>query len=229
MVYTSYAEEMGYCRPIKLSRKGFFLGLVEILMKYWLGISHLVMRIVPIFQVDRPMMTITYRYNSWKTLHVIADEGGGSTVPGDPCLFHYPDHYYNVGICSVVHPTILGRNYNAYNSIEQHKKMWQCDLALEKYLVTQTTYFRIGTTVALGMEIADATFLFCHSIEMGNKDKGITTRDCNGGTVFDCFNNPFSINYSTPSMNLPHITIADSPHPPQIGNTSVASEDSLVL
>ena len=42
--------------------------------------------------------------------------------------------------------------------------MRQSDLALEKYWVTQIGYFRLATTVALGMGITGDKFLFCPGI-----------------------------------------------------------------
>ena len=40
--------------------------------------------------------------------------------------------------------------------------MEKSDLAPEKYWVTQSGYFRLETTVALGMGITDGKFLLCH-------------------------------------------------------------------
>ena len=51
--------------------------------------------------------------------------------------------------------------------------MWQSDISLEKYWVTQSGYFRLATTVALGMGITDGKLLYCHGVAEGNNDKKI--------------------------------------------------------
>ena len=49
--------------------------------------------------------------------------------------------------------------------------MWQSELALEKYWVTQRGYLRLETTMALGMGITDGKFLLCHDISEGKVEK----------------------------------------------------------
>ena len=73
-------------------------------------------------------------------------------------------------------PCIHCRYFSACNTIDQHNKMQKWDLVLEKYFVTQGGYFRIGTAVALGMEIKYENLLFCHGISGNNRDKDITIR-----------------------------------------------------
>ena len=46
--------------------------------------------------------------------------------------------------------------------------MRQSDLSLEEYLVTQSGYFRLATTVALGMGITDGELLYCNGFAEGN-------------------------------------------------------------
>ena len=84
-------------------------------MKYFPGGSYIFMRVTPIFPVDRPPMAIGYKYNSRKFLGFIATEGAGSTESGDPYLSRFPDMYYNVSICPVVCPKLIGRYFNACN------------------------------------------------------------------------------------------------------------------
>ena len=64
--------------------------------------------------------------------------------------------------------------------------MWQSDLALEKYLVTHSGYFRLATTVALGMGIIDGNLLYFHGVTEGNMDKKISTLEYNNKKVYDC-------------------------------------------
>ena len=91
--------------------------------------------------------------------------------------------------------------------------MRQSDLSLEKYWVTQSGYFRLATTVALGMGITDGKLLYCHGVAEGNKDKKISTLEYNNWTVYDCFNNLFTADYGSPAMYPPPITIDDRPPP----------------
>ena len=37
-------------------------------------------------------------------------------------------------------------------------------MLLDKYRVTQSGYFRLATTVALGMGITDGKLLYCHGV-----------------------------------------------------------------
>ena len=46
--------------------------------------------------------------------------------------------------------------------------MWQSDIELDKYWVTQRGYFRLATTVLLGVVITDGKLQFCHVISEGN-------------------------------------------------------------
>ena len=92
-------------------------------------------------------MSILYKYSYRKVLVFIATEGDGSAEPGDPYLSHFPDIYSNVSIRPIVRPHLLGRYFNEFNSIENHNRMRQYDIALDKYWVTQSGYFRVATTV----------------------------------------------------------------------------------
>ena len=89
--------------------------------------------------------------------------------------------------------------------------MRQSDLSLEKYWVTQSGYFRLATTVTLGMCITYGKLLYCHGVAEGNKDKKISTLEYNNRKFYDCFNNPFTADCVSPAMNLPPITIDDRP------------------
>ena len=53
--------------------------------------------------------------------------------------------------------------------------MQKSDLELDKYLVTQSGYFRLATIVVLGMGITDGSLLFWHGVAEGNVDKTIST------------------------------------------------------
>ena len=73
--------------------------------------------------------------------------------------------------------------------------MRQYDLALEKYWVTQSGYFRLVTTMALGMVITYGKLLYCYGVAEVNVDKKVSTLEYNISTVYDCFNNPFTADF----------------------------------
>ena len=158
------AAGVKYCGPVKTSHKGFFLATLEKLMKDWPGGSYLILKSTPRFLDERLLLAIGYKYHSRKVLGFIATEGYGSTKPGDPYLSRFPDIYSNVSVCHVVCPHLIGRYFNACNQIYNHNRMPQSDLSLEKYWVTQSGYFRLATTMALGMGITDGKLLYCHGV-----------------------------------------------------------------
>ena len=55
--------------------------------------------------------------------------------------------------------------------------MWHTDLYIDKYWVKHIGYFRLATTVALGMGITDGELLFCHGVSEVNVDNNILMRD----------------------------------------------------
>ena len=105
-------------------------------MKYWPGVSYIVIKSTPIFTGEIPLLAIGYKYNCRKVLVFIATKGDGNTEPGDPYLSFFPEIYSNVSVYPVVCPHLLGRYFNACNAIEKHNRMRQYDIALEKYWVT---------------------------------------------------------------------------------------------
>ena len=86
-------------------------------------------------------------------------------------------------------------------------------LALEKYWVNQSYYFRLVTTVTLGVRIKYGKILFCHDISEVSEDKFFSTIEYNGRTVYDCFNNTFPDNVGIPNFNFLTVTIDDRPRP----------------
>ena len=81
-------------------------------------------------------MTIGHKCNSRKVLGFIATEGSGITGPGDSYLSRFPDIYSNVSVRPVVRPRLLGRYFNACNAIDNHNRMRQSDISLDKYWIT---------------------------------------------------------------------------------------------
>ena len=143
------------------------------------------MNINPRFPGGIPLLSICYKYKSRKVLAFIANEGAGITKPGDPYLYFFPENNSNVSVCPVIHPHLLGRYFNACYAIENHNKMWQYDLVLEKKWVRHSGYFRLSNTVALGMGITDGSLLYCHGVSEENVERKISTLECNKRTVCD--------------------------------------------
>ena len=74
-------------------------------------------------------------------------------------------------------------------------------------------YFRLVTTVALGMGITDGKFLLCHFISEEMVDNKIPTREYNNRVVYDWFNDSFPDDFDSPYLNLPTITLDGRPSP----------------
>ena len=53
--------------------------------------------------------------------------------------------------------------------------MQQYDLALEKYRVTQSGYFRLATILTLSIGIIYGKIPYCHGVAEVNMDKKIST------------------------------------------------------
>ena len=68
----------------------------------------------------------------------------------------------------IFHPKLLGRHFNAYNTIDNQNIIRESDLALCKYWVKQSVYFRLATTVELGVVIIDVKIQYCHGVVEGN-------------------------------------------------------------
>ena len=142
-------------------------------MKEWTGGSHIVMNNTPRVPGDRTLMDIRYNYRYQKVLGFIDTEGYGSNEPGVPYLSRYPDNDYNVSIHPFLCPHVIGSYFSACNAIENHNSMWQYDIAIEKYWVNQNGYFRLETTVSLGLGILDGKISLYHGISEKSKEKTI--------------------------------------------------------
>ena len=82
--------------------------------------------------------------------------------------------------------------------------------------MTQSGYFKLATTVVLGMDITDGNILFCHGISKESVDKKIATIDYSNRTVYYFLNNPYTYDCGSPYLNLSPITIGDRLHPYKI-------------
>ena len=77
--------------------------------------------------------------------------------------------------------------------------------------MTHSDYFRLATTIALGMSIIYGKLLLRHVVSEGKFDRKITTREYNNRTVYYCFNNSFASDFGHPALKLFTITIDDRP------------------
>ena len=66
---------------------------------------------------------------------------------------------YNVYVLTVSPPHLLGSYFNGCDTIYNQNRMRQYDLALDKYRVTQSGFFILATTVALGIGITNLEIL----------------------------------------------------------------------
>ena len=91
-------EGVDYCGPVNTSNKGFFLAVLEKLMKEGSGGSHMFISSTTRDPDDRPLMAIGYKYIYQKVLGFIFKEGAGSIVTCVPYLSFYLEDYSNVSI-----------------------------------------------------------------------------------------------------------------------------------
>ena len=122
-------------------------------------------------------MDIGYKYNYRRVLVFIATEGAGSNEPGDSYLSRLSGNYSNVSFLTIVFPCMLCSYFNACNAIDNHNSMLKSGLELDKYLVKQSSYFRLATTVDLGMIITGSKLLFDRGISEITRDKKIGMRE----------------------------------------------------
>ena len=85
--------------------------------------------------------------------------------------------------------------------------MRQYDLALDKYWVTNIGYFRLATTVELGMGIIDGKLLLCHVISGESVDKKISMQEYNKRMIYNRLNNPFPGDCGRQGLNICLVTI----------------------
>ena len=174
-----------------------------------MGVSYLIMKITERDIVGRTLMVIGYKYYSSKVPRCIATEGSGSTEKVDPYLSCYPEIVSNVSVRPDVCIHLIGRYFNAYNTIDNHNRIRNYDPALEKYWVGQSGHSRLAAAVELGICIIDGKIIFCHGISDVSLDNKVSTIEDNNITVYNYFNNPFRNDCGSPAFNIPPITIDD--------------------
>ena len=92
--------------------------------------------------------------------------------------------------------------------------------------MTQIGDFRLATITALGMGITDGKILFCHGISELIRNRKIAAREYNYRIFYDCFNITFPVDCGKPDLNIPPMTINDSP---RLKNRSCYTPDPFQL
>ena len=80
---------------------------------------------------------------------------------------------------------MIGSHFSFYNGIDNHGRMRHSGVALEKYLATQSVYFKFSNSVELGVGITDGKLLFYHGISYQSKDKTTSMRKYNHTKFYD--------------------------------------------
>ena len=66
--------------------------------------------------------------------------------------------------------------FSACNLIDNHNRIRQSELALEKYWEIHSGYFILVATVALGTRVTDRNILLCHGISEKSREKEVLMR-----------------------------------------------------
>ena len=72
---------------VKIDTKGFCKDTIDMLKNDWPGGSYLVLRSKPMVPSERPLISISYKYNSRKVISFIVTDNAGSTKTGIPYLY----------------------------------------------------------------------------------------------------------------------------------------------
>ena len=145
---------------MKTNTKVFFKAAIEGLMKYWPGVSYIVLRSNVMVPGERLIISIGYRYNSGKVLSFIAIAGAGITTLGIPYLSNYLDQFSNVSIQYDAGPNLMSNFFGLVNEVGPKNESRQSYLELEKFWVTQCGWLWLFTTFSMGMKITNCWKLF---------------------------------------------------------------------
>ena len=109
----------------------FCLATSEKLMKDWPGGLYLFIKSTPRVPGGIPLLTTRYKYNYRKVLGFIVTRGDGSTEPVDIYTSCFSDIYSNVSVRPVIRPRFIGRYFNDLNTIDNHNRMRQPNIAIK--------------------------------------------------------------------------------------------------
>jgi hypothetical protein len=191
--------------PVKTATKLFPLKGIENIMKDWPGGTYIVFEGRTL--AGNELAAIGYKYNSRKCLAFIMTKTAGSTVPGVPYHAHFADVHNNLTSRAVARPEIVSEYFWQSNVIDKHNHVWQGELQLEKFWVVQDCWFRIIMTF-IGITVTDAWKAFKFSIGSDHPDKKseISVVDFANRIAYNCCNNPYSSEASSPAKNLSLLT-----------------------
>ena len=85
------------------------------------------------------------------------------------------------GVC----PCMLIRYLSAYIEIDNHNKICQYDLTIDKYFLTYIGYIILATAVMFGMGITDGNLLLYNGNLEQIKDNKILMREYNIRAIYD--------------------------------------------
>ena len=71
----------------------------------------------------------------------------------------------------------MSKFFGLVNEVESHRKSCHSDVALEKLWVTQCSWIRLCTTVAMGTTITNFWKLFRYGVKRDHHDKFIGIRE----------------------------------------------------
>ena len=96
---------------------------------------------------------------------IFSTAGAESTMLGISYLSKYPDQCSNVSIGLVSRQLLMSKFFGLVNEVDLHNNSRQSDLALEKFWVTQYSWLRLCTTVAMGTTISNCWKLFRYGVK----------------------------------------------------------------
>lgn len=208
--------------PVKNAHQLYPRFELEQLMKDWPSGSELVLECHT--PAGHKLLAIGYKYNSRKVLTFLATKNSGSTRPGAPYIARFADAHGNVNQRAVTRPSILSNYFGRSNVIDKHNQVRQFELALEKYWVTRSGWFRIATTV-IGITVTD----MWKAVKFAVKDKelsGISIIDFADLVAFDCMHNGEVDRVDNAFIPIGSVNVdldADDVNPPALSPLSVDS------
>ena len=137
-------DEANSILQIKTATSGYPKKFLDNTMLNWPGGSHLVLRAA----IDvMSLYSMGYKYNSKKNLCFVFTEGTSHTKPGEPYVARWKDKNGNSRFQNLPCSECCAKYFKHSNTIDVINQLWQSNLALEEYWITEDGYFRIFTTI----------------------------------------------------------------------------------
>ena len=158
---------------VKTAHAGFPKQWIEDKMRDMVAGSHLVLESV---KNGKKLYAIGYKYCTTKVLTFIATPGSGTTLPGKEYEAHWSDRHGNLHARKIDRPHVVSSFFEHSNCVDNHNRIRQGQLALEKHWVTQDAYFRLMTSL-FGIVVVDCWRAYRHHLHSKHFDKDIPARD----------------------------------------------------